>query len=73
MLSITNKFKMPGFLKDMDMFGAKVPTINLEGGTRVKTPAGACCSLWILIVTFVYAFIKLLELIELKNPALNEY
>ena len=53
------------------MFGAEVPSFNIRGRHTVKTSAGACASITIIILTFLFALIKLQHLVEKKNPTIS--
>ena len=50
---------LPQFVKNLDMFGAQVPTFNIRGKDVVKTSAGACASIIISVLTLIYALLKL--------------
>ena len=50
MMNLKNKttstriFGLPQFVKNLDMFGAPIPTFNFRGREDVKTSAGASAS-----------------------------
>ena len=50
-------------VKSWDMFGVQVPTFNIRGIEVVKTSAGACASLLIILLTLMFAILKLLHLV----------
>lgn len=53
---------------NLDFFGANIPKLNIKGQTEIKTKVGAFYSLMIMIVTLLYAALKLQHLLEHKNP-----
>ena len=63
-------FGLPQFVKNIDMFGAQVPTFNLRGREDVKTSAGALASMVIIVLTFLFGLLKLQYLVERKNPSI---
>ena len=60
--------KFSSLLERQDMFGVSVPQFNLRGESQVKTICGGGFSVFILGITFLFAWIKLAHLIEKKNP-----
>ena len=60
--------KFGSLLERQDMFGVSVPQFNLRGESQVKTICGGGFSVFILAVTFLFAWLKLVHLIEKKNP-----
>mgnify|MGYP001626560797 CR=1 FL=1 len=54
------------------MFGAKVPTFNIEGKTQVLTVSGGILTALLSVVFLGYAAIKLTHLIAKKNPLIAE-
>ena len=65
------QFGLPQFVKNWDMFGAHVPTFNIRGRSVVKTSFGACASILILVLTLLFALLKLQYLVEKKNPTIS--
>ena len=65
------KFGMPEFIKNLDMFGAPVPTFNTGGKKTVNTSCGAIVSLLITVLSLLYAGLKLGHLAERKNPLIT--
>ena len=58
-------------LKGLDMFGAPLPNLNINGETKVKTFLGAIVSIIVITITFAYSLLKLEMLIQRKNPSLT--
>ena len=65
------KYVMPKFLKNVDMFGAPVPNLNVHGQAEVKTSCGACFSLVIFTLTLLFGMLKLQHLALHKNPSIT--
>ena len=61
-------FAMPTFVKNVDMFGAPIHNFNLSGRAEVKTTCGACISMIIFTLTFMFALLRLGHLQIRKNP-----
>ena len=55
----------------MDNFGKEYPAFNIGGGTRHVTTFGGIISALILTVTFLYATIKMTQLVD-PNPVMTE-
>ena len=55
-------------LRSVDIFKQPVPTLNLNGKTKIPTIYGSCISILLLLVLFVYADFKLRILISRQNP-----
>ena len=47
------------FLKELDMFGAPVPGLNMQGKTAHKTSLGTLISILIMMLTLLYALFKM--------------
>ena len=62
---------MPSFLKNVDMFGAHFPNVNLRAQAEVKTSCGACTSMLIFTVTLLFGILKLEHLALRKNPSIS--
>ena len=56
----------------MDGFAKDIPAFNLKGETQVSTVAGGIASCLILIIVFIYANVKFIQLYEGSNPVINE-
>ena len=54
------------------MFGAKVPTFNIKGQTKVHTVTGGILTSILGIIFFSYALLKLTHLMNKKNPLIAE-
>ena len=65
------RFNVPYFIKNLDMFGYRVPEINVRGQTKVKTSMGACVSITIAALTIAFGLVKLDHLVQFKNPVIN--
>ena len=57
-------------VKGLDIFGAPLPQFNLRGEGEVKTLIGGIVSFVIMIVTFLFAAVKMQQLLEYKNPSI---
>ena len=44
--------------KSFDMFGASMPSFHLQGKSNLKTNIGATSSIFILLITLMFALIK---------------
>ena len=47
------------FLKNIDIFGKQTPQLNIRGQNKIKTHLGGCITLIILIITFLFASLKM--------------
>ena len=56
----------------MDSFGKEVPSFNLRGQEKVNTIVGGFVSILILIIIFLYANLKLTQLITGANPVISQ-
>ena len=56
----------------MDSFGKEVPSFNLRGQEKVNTIVGGSVSILVLIIIFLYANLKLTQLITGANPVISE-
>ena len=59
---------LPTFVKNVDMFGAPVPTFNLGGKNQVQTSFGALVSMIIMSLVFMFSLMKLEGLLMKKRP-----
>ena len=55
-------------IKNIDFFGAPVPTFNIGGKTNVPTWLGSIISILILGMTFMFGLIKIEHMAIRKNP-----
>ena len=53
------------------MFALRVPAFTIAGQSRFETYTGGLVSLAVVIVTFLFAILKLQHLINHKNPLVN--
>ena len=60
-------------IKKLDLYGAPVPTLNINGKSSVKTLVGGILSFLIMLTVFLFAALKLEELVLRKQPMLNKY
>ena len=60
-------------LKSLDLFAAPLPQFNIRGEQEVKTYFGGLISLMIMIVTAIFAMIKLQHLLSHKNPSISVF
>ena len=65
------KYGLPGFVKELDLFGQPVPAFNISGKTQVKTAVGSIFSICLLSLTFAFGLIKLQAMIDRKNPQIT--
>ena len=56
------------FLKELDMFGAPVPGVNMQGKTEQKTVLGSMISIIIIGLTLFFALFKLQHMLIRKSP-----
>mmetsp|Transcript_24914 Transcript_24914/g.31087 ORF Transcript_24914/g.31087 Transcript_24914/m.31087 type:complete len:171 (+) Transcript_24914:2-514(+) len=61
------------FLKKVDIFEADLPSFTLNGKSRAGTIFGGMVSLCIIYITFLFCSVKLVHLLERKNPTVNTY
>ena len=59
---------LPTFVKNVDMFGAPIPTFNLGGISQVQTSCGALVSMIIMGLVFMFSLMKLEGLLMKKRP-----
>ena len=67
------KWKIGTFLKNIDQYGQEIPSFNLKGEARVNTLFGGIITILILSLTFIYAVLKGIALIERTNPTINDF
>ena len=63
---------MTSVLKRSDMFGANVPGLNMNGRDSIQTIPGAVISIMIMIVTGLFAALKLQYMLMRKSPDVVE-
>ena len=62
------------FLKNVDIFGASLPSFTLNGRRDVsRTQLGGVMSLVVLYIIFLFSCIKFIHLVERNNPTVNTY
>ena len=59
---------MSALLKKFDMFGAKVPALNIGGRRHLKTSLGAIVSICVMSTVFLYSTLKLQFMLLRKRP-----
>ena len=62
---------LPNFVKRLDMFGAPVPSFNIEGQRSMKTNCGAIATILMISITIMFTLVKLEHLVLKKNPSLT--
>ena len=55
------------------MFGAPLPSFNVEGDEKVKTTIGALVSFSIISLTFLFALLKFQHMSEFRNPSITTF
>ena len=60
------------FLLNLDMFGAKLPDLNMDGKKLVRTTLGAFTSIIIISLTATFAIVKLQFMLMRKRPDVFE-
>ena len=65
--------KMKQMVKNLDMFGSKLPRLNIAGKEVERTFSGALMSIVILCVIFLFSLLKLKHLLQRSNPQINIY
>ena len=59
-----------GLLKSWDLFGASIPSFNLQGKSNVNTIVGAITSIFIISMTFMFALIKFDHMMQKRGPSI---
>ena len=59
---------MKNNLYKLDLFGAKVPSFNLNGKSHVGTPIGLVGSFLLIFIVLAFASIRFIHLVTYKNP-----
>ena len=63
---------MTSVFKRSDMFGASVPGLNMNGRDSIQTVPGAIISIMIMVVTGLFAVLKLQYMLMRKSPDVVE-
>ena len=63
----------PKMLQNVDIFGAPLPSFNLQGAYAVKTNAGGCVTLVIMTITLLFGLRKIQEMFMRKNPEIMQF
>ena len=53
------------------MFGAQLPSFNLDQKSTVNTACGSIATIVTLLVTFIFGLLKFEHMINRKNPMVN--
>ena len=62
------------FLKNVDIFGASLPSFTLNGRSAVsRTSVGGVLSLVVLYIIFLFSCTKFIHLVKRNNPTVNTY
>ena len=61
-------FSVGKIVKSIDMFGANVPNLNMNGRSSIKTFTGACMSILMIFMATLFALLKLQFLLMRKSP-----
>ena len=68
-----SSFTFPKMLHNADIFGAPLPSFNLQGAYAVKTNAGGCVTLVIMTITLLFGLRKIQEMFMRKNPEIMQF
>ena len=60
-------------LKNLDIFGEPLPTLNIEGKSHIYSLLGGICTLVIIFVVMIFAGVKFEQLITRHNPIMSSY
>ena len=60
-----------GMLKNLDLFPRSLPSFNLQGKHSIRTLWGSLITVLIVLVTILFASIKLQQLLLHENPTVN--
>ena len=63
----------PKVLRKVDIFGAPLPSFNLNGAEAVKTNIGGCISLLIITITLLFGLRKIQEMLMRRNPEIMQF
>lgn len=59
-------------LYQLDIFGMRLPTFNIDGNDRIKTKLGGVFTLLIITTVLLYAIEKFSHMMARKNPLLSQ-
>lgn len=65
--------KMKQLVKNLDMFGSKLPQFNISGKEVEQTFSGAIMSIMIFSVIIMFSILKLQHLLQRSNPYVNRF
>ena len=60
-------------VKRLDIFGAKIPSFQMDGKSKVRSHFGGCLTFVIFVTVLFFGAVKLQALLTLHNPQINEY
>ena len=66
------KWHIQHVFKDMDRFAKKIPAFNIQGDESVKTHFGGILTIFIMIITLLFAVDRFIDLIRKEDPSVNE-
>ena len=58
------------FIGNLDMFGASLPPFNIGGESQVRTCPGGVLSLIAMLLTFMFAVLKMQQFFEKSGPSI---
>ena len=64
-------FQLFGFLNGLDMFGAPVPGLNVQGKAVINTSLGTLISIVVFLLTLLFSLFKLQHMLMKKNPSVS--
>ena len=70
-LGKSNRFV--GKMIALDRFSYSVPSFNFRGDQKIRTGAGAFCSVALTIVVLFYALLKFIHMQERHNPTIATF
>ena len=60
-------------LHTVDMFKETLPAFNIEGNRYVSTNGGGIISVTIMYIIFLFAVLKMQQLLSRHNPTVNTF
>ena len=60
------------FLRGVDMFGQEVPGFRIKGQRSVNTVLGGILSSIVILITLLFAGLKMVQLVNKNNPVMSE-
>ena len=60
------------FLRGLDMFGQEVPGFRIKGQRSVNTVLGGIVSSAVILITLLFAGLKMVQLVNKNNPVMSE-